>query len=211
MIDLKIDSDVEAFTRWLSKAQKQRIPMALAKALTFTAKDAQAEIMDAIPKRFNNRVKWWYPRQPTGIRVKAANVKTGVFESMVYTQAHFGDLQEDGGVKIPYRGKGFLIPTTAAPAYARKATGSKKLLAGKRVLRWGGKADGSPIYTMDSGKRGVFRRTSKKRLPIQLVYNYRTSAPIRPRFGFRKQAHDFGVANFQKKFMRIAKKELRKR
>lgn len=209
---MMVDSNIEQFTRWLSKTQKRRIPAAVVKALTFTAKDCQEDefIKRQIPARFNSRVKWYVPGSDVGIRVKTANLKSGRYESSVYTEAYFGELQESGGVKIPFKGKGFLIPTANAPQYARKATGSEKLLKQAKVLRHGGKATGSPIMWMNSGKGGVFRRKGKKRLPIELIYNYRRTATIRPRFRFIKTAAAYGEREFQKKFIRIARKEIRK-
>lgn len=211
MIELNIDADIEQFTKWLSRGAKRRLPEALAKALTFTAQDAQAEIQKSIQNRFTNRRKWWVKGAPCGIRIKGADAAQGKFESMVYTEAYFGELQEEGGVKLPYASRGLLIPTPSAPAFGRTAKGAQRLLGQKKILRKGGKASGSAITTMQSGRRGVFRREGKKRLPIQMVYLYRESARVKPRFRFVETASAYGRANFQKKFIRLAEKELRKR
>lgn len=210
-MQMTVDDNLKDFTKWLSRQQKRHLPKALAKTLTYTAQDAQAEIIEGIQSRFNNRKKWWVKGSPVGVKVDGANVKAGKYESRVYTNAYFGELQEEGGVKIPYKGKGFLIPTEMTPAYGRQSGGSKRLLKTKKILRYGGKATGSPIWTMNSGKRGVFRRRGDKRLPLDLMYNYRGAAVIRPRMRFVKTAQSYAEKHFLKKFIRIAKYEMRRR
>lgn len=210
-MNLIVDSNITDFTKWLSRQQKRHLPKALAKTLTYTAQDAQAEIIEGVQARFKNRKKWWVKGSPVGIKIDGADMKKGKYESRVYTNAYFAELQEEGGVKIPYKGKGFLIPTELTPAYGRQSGGSKRLLNTKKILRHGGRATGSPIWTMNSGKRGVFRRRGNKRLPLDLMYNYRSSAVIRPRLRFIQTARNYAEKNFLKKFIRIARYEMRRR
>lgn len=189
-----VRSNIKDFTRYLDNVQKKQIPFATARALTWTAKDAQKELMALMPQTFNVTRKWWLQRQPTGIKVKPA--KKAELEATVYTLAYFAFLQEHGGIKTPFKSRGILIPTERTPKYGRKAGGAKKVLAGKKILRRGGKADGDPVITLESGKRGVFRRRGKKRLPIELLYTYVPRAEVRARMEFEDNARKQSIKVF---------------
>jgi hypothetical protein len=207
MIDIDIRSNVKEIAGFLRFVEKKQVRYATMVALTRTANDAQQAVIGEIPKRFNVTKKWWLPRQPTGIKRKIA--KKDDLKSIVFTDAYFLPLQEEGGIKTGYKGHGLLIPTKHTPRYGRKSGGARRLLAGKRVLRQGGKAHGSPIFAMDSGKKGCFRREGKKRLPIQLIYNYRESAPIKPRLGFEETIRKVVLKQFDKHFSEMLMAALR--
>lgn len=196
MLDLKWDvqSNVRGFAKYLDNVQKKQLPFATARALTWTAKDAQKALQESMPETFNVTRKWWMQQQPTGIKVKSA--KKAELQADVYTLAYFAFLQEESGIKIPFKGRGILIPTPLTPKYGRKAGGAAKVMAGKKILRRGGKAGGDPVITLQSGKRGVFRRKGKKRLPIQLLYSYVPRAHIRARMEFRAKAHKKAMQQF---------------
>lgn len=201
MIKLDVRSNIKQFSKHLDGIQKKQVPFATARALTWTAQESQKDIQTAIPNIFNVTKKWWMKQQPTGVRITPAK-KTDL-EAVVYTKAYFADLQERGGIRTPYQGGGLLVPTDRVPKYGRKAGGAGKVLAGKKILRKGGKPDGSPVLKMKSGKQGVFRRKSKK--TIELLYTYIPRAQVRARFGFAKMAKQSAMQNFDKKFVRSLK------
>jgi hypothetical protein len=200
MFSLSVKSDVKQLTRHLDKIQKKQVPFATARALTWTVKEMQADIIHKIPNIFNTTRKWWLARQPTGIKIKPA--KKNDLVATVFSQAYFLRLQEYGGIKLPFRGRGLLVPSPLVPKYGRKAGGAKKVMAGKKVLRAGGRSGGDPVVHAPSGTRGVFRRKGKARLPIERLYAYTPSAHILPRFGFRRmaahKARQRFAANFHK-------------
>jgi hypothetical protein len=208
MMELNVKSNAKAFIRQLSDVERKQVPFALARALTWTVQECQKAEQDRIPKTFNVTKKWWMKRQPTGIKIHPAK-KGGPLAAEVFTKAYFAWLQEEGGQKIPYKGKGLLIPSTNVPKYGRKAGGAKRVLAGKRVLRRGGKSSGSVIFTMQSGKRGAFRRKGKRKYPIELLYTYKSIATIAARFGFRDLAYKVAVNVFEKKFSQSLAQALR--
>jgi hypothetical protein len=51
-IRIQVLDNVERFTANMDTAARRQIPFALARALTWTAKDAQTEVREDLPKRF---------------------------------------------------------------------------------------------------------------------------------------------------------------
>jgi hypothetical protein len=185
MMEFDVRFFVKDAMQYMSRVQKSQIPYATMVALSRTARDMRLRIVDMIPERFNVTRKWWLPRQPTGIRTQTATKAN--LSAAIYSRAYFLPLQEDGGVKFPDVGRGLLIPTYLTPKRARISGRHDLILDGPRTLRKGGKAGGSPIFTMKSGKMGVFRRKTKKRLPVNMMYTFKPSALVRKRFGFAKE------------------------
>lgn len=208
MLDLKWDvtSNVKRFTRYLNDAQKKQIPYATALALTRTAQAAQKDIQEAMPETFAVTRKWWLKQQPTGIKIKRAT--KAELQADVFTRAYFAFLQEEGGIKIPFKSRGILVPTALTPKYGRRAGGASKVMAGKKVLRQGGKANGDPIITTQSGTRGVFRRKGKKRTPVEMLYSYIPRAHIRAHMQFKARAHEKAVRSFDYFFAQSLKRAL---
>jgi hypothetical protein len=200
MIDIDVRSNIKEVAGFLRHIDKRLIKYCTIVALTRTAWDAQKEVVDQIPKRFNNKKKWWMARQPTGIKVNRATKARLVSE--VYSDAYFLPLQETGGTKLPFQGRGILIPTKHTPIRGRNARGVKKVLSTKKTLRKGGKPDGSPIFFVN-GKWGVFRRRTKKRYPLVMVYGYRHSVHIDPRFGFEDTVRKKVQQIFNKHFVDV--------
>jgi hypothetical protein len=198
MIKMNVESNIKAFTRRLDKIHRRQIPFATARALTWTAKEAQAAIQNQIPIIFKVSRKWWLAKQPTGIKIRPATKIEPV--AAVYTQAYFADLQERGGTKIPFKGRGLLVPTEQVPKYGRKSGGAKKVMTGKKIIRKGGRSDGDPIVTMPNSVKGIFRRRGKKRLPIERLYTFAESALIHPRMNFRKLAAFVAKKEFDRQF-----------
>jgi hypothetical protein len=186
MIRLDIKSNIKQFTRHLDQIQKKQVPFATARALTWTAKETQGALQGQMPIIFNVTRKWWLQRQPTGIKVKPAKKLDPV--AIVYSNAYFARLQEEGGIKQPFKGAGFLVPTEQVPKYGRRSGGAAKVLAGKKILRKAGQAGGDPIMTMPNGCKGIFRRRGKKRLPIERLYSFVPEAKITERMNFKALA-----------------------
>ena len=72
MISINVKSNVKQFTKGLRRIEKKQIPFATARALTWTAQDAQKWLIKKIPSIFNVNKKWWLKQQPTGIKIKPA-------------------------------------------------------------------------------------------------------------------------------------------
>lgn len=206
MIDFDVRSNVKEFTRQLNRWEKREVPWATTVSLTRTAQACQEYLQKDVSRTFRVTKKWWLKQQPTGIKVRPATKAQQ--ESAVFSGAYFAELQETGGIKVPMAHKGILTPNESTPKYGRKAGGSRRLMATKRILRKGGRSSGSPIMTMPSGKRGVFRREGKGRLPIQKLYSYTPLAAVPRRWGFRDKAQRVAFASFGEIFARELDKAL---
>ena len=99
-------------------------------------------------------------------------------------------LQEEGGIKTPHKGKKISIPTRSTPKSRRKAGGARTMLNQKKTF----------IATMPGGhKSGIWRRKTKKRLPIELLYTLDDKAMVdRPYLHFRKTVEKYVRRNFPK-------------
>jgi hypothetical protein len=164
MIALNVMSNVKDFAKYLDNVQKKQVPYATARALTKTAQEAQKELQAAMPRTFNVTKKWWLKQQPTGIKVQSAK-KTDL-EAVVYTAAYFAKLQEEGGIKIPFRGRGILVPTDLTPKYGRRSGGSTKLIAGARVLKFAKGTRRKPPGRASSAEavKGVRRKKRRRKV-----------------------------------------------
>ena len=192
MLGLSVRSNVKEFTRGLDRVQKKQVPFATARALTWTAQDAQKEIIIKIPSIFNITKKWYLKQQPTGIKITPAK-KLRLIAS-VYTNAYFAKLQEFGGTKRPRKGKNLLIPTDRVPKSRRKSGGAGIMLKQKKTF---------------STRSGVYRRKGpKKRSVVELLFWRSRDADIKPRFGFRRMAHDIAKRRFARNFKRSLSKAL---
>lgn len=184
MMVLNIKSNAKAFVRRLDRIQRKQVPFALARALTWTAQDCQAAIQKQIPATFNTTKKWWLKQQPTGIKIKPA--KPAKLWAIVYTEAYFARLQEDGGLKTPLRAGKLQVPTDKVPKTRRKSGGVAVMLAQKKTF---------------SNRGGVYRKVGrKKERRVELLWWKTRTAIITARFGFMALAYKTGAKAFEKKF-----------
>jgi hypothetical protein len=184
MMELNVKHNAKAFIRQLDRVQRKQVPFALARALTWTAQECQKAIQDQIPKTFSVSKKWWMKQQPTGIKIKPA--KKNKLWALVYTNAYFARLQEEGGIKTPLRAGKLQIPTDKVPKSRRKAGGARIMLGQKKVF---------------SHKGGVYRKVGrKKERRVELLFWKTRTATITPRFGFKALAHKVGSKVFPEKF-----------
>lgn len=178
MLDLKwnVTSNVREFVKYLDNAQKKQVPFATARGLTWTAKAAQKDLQEAMPETFKVTRKWWLEQQPTGIKVKPA--KKAELQADVYTRAYFAFLQEEGGIKLPFRGRGILIPTPITPKYGRRSGGAVKVMAGKKSCAGGARptATRSLPWNLGSEAFGDVRAKSVA------IWNYCTRMCRGPKF-----------------------------
>jgi hypothetical protein len=139
-------------------------------ALTRTAKHAQKAIQDNLPGVFTIRNKWTIQ----GIRITPATKQHQ--EAEVYSKDWYMPVHEEGGKRQPK-------PSMWVPSKnLRLALGlgimdlipkgytAKNILKGKKNV-YGNR----PFYAVMKSHdiRGIFVRTSSKRLPIQLLYQER--------------------------------------
>ena len=110
MIRIGVKSDIDKLAASLSAFDPQQLPFTIARALTATAKEAQAEVVAAMPSEFILRRDWILK----GIRVQAARKDSLV--AIIYSRDPFMARQEYGGQKIPMDGgRNIAIPLAARP------------------------------------------------------------------------------------------------
>lgn len=188
-MEIRLQSNIKEFTRELTAIQKQQVPYATSRAINDTAVNAQDDVIAAIPRVFNNLKKWWLKQQPTGIKVKFSNKAN--LHAQVHTSAYFAKIQEEGGVKQPRTAKNLAVPTAKVAKKYRTSHGAREMMdAQKNVFR-------TP--------KGVFRRTGKKRYPIQLLWSFTPTAKVKPRFRFYDTCKRAVMRRFETNFkMRLS-------
>jgi hypothetical protein len=188
MFELNIESNIKEFMKSLDDDQKKQVPYATKLALDETAKDVQDDLVIQAQTVFNNKTKWYVQgSRATGIRIIKAKKKLLI--ATVYTDAYFAGLQEEGGIKRPYRSKTLLIPTKNAPVSPRRAGGAvARALRSKNVF---------------SDKRGIFQRTGgtkRKNQKLILLFHRDETANIKPRFEFKRTAFRTAYRVFEMNF-----------
>lgn len=112
-MQISVQSDIDkAIAKLTAAFSARQLPFAIAKALTTTAKDVQAEVKSNMPERFIIRRPWVIG----GIMIKPANKQN--LESTVYSRDAFMGLQEFGGPKDP-RGHYIAVPTSMVKRTAK--------------------------------------------------------------------------------------------
>lgn len=87
--------------------------------LTRTAKEGQAAVQTAAETDFINRKKWYAASSPIGIRITPATGES--LEAAVRSTAYFGELQDKGGIKLPYSSTHLAIPAKGGPLAGRRS------------------------------------------------------------------------------------------
>lgn len=197
-LEMSVQGDVQQMIRHLDRVQRNQVPFVVASSLTRTAQEAQKHIQQAIPNRFNVTKKWWLKQQPTGIKITPATKQRWIAE--VYTNAYFASLQEDGGTKTPFKGSRIAVPSAQVKAAKQRRSGGVREVAGRpRTF----------FATTNTGKTGVYRRRTKKRYPIELLYTFTPTARIERRFGFVTLAQQSVERHFRRIFMEQLQRALR--
>jgi hypothetical protein len=156
VFDLAIDVPIDEMRRDLREFERRQLPYATALALTRTVQDAQNEIQQALPRRFIIRNDFL----AKGIRIAAA--KKTKLEARVFTVDEILRRQIMGGSK---GGRGHAV---ALPRDVR--TNKRGIISrAKRPRALREKARHFVAPTRD-GERALFRRRTKKRYPLELLY-----------------------------------------
>lgn len=190
-MEITVQDNIKEFTRKLTEFQRKQIPYATSRALNDIAVAAQEQIQEEIPTKFNVRKKWWLKQQPTGIKVKFS--RKDDLHSAVYTNAHFAQLQEEGGTKTPHRSHHLAIPTGSVPKKYFTSKGAREMVSAN-----------SRVFLT---KKGIFRRKGKKN--VELLWSFATSARVTPRFGFAATATKVVKSKFGQFFAKRLQQSLR--
>lgn len=195
-----IDVNVPDAIHSLERVVRKQVPFATALALTWTAADAQEAVRDDLPEHFTIRNTW----VSKGIRIEPARKADWPnMSARIYSRDDFMARQEFGGLKVP-RGHSLAIPTKEMLARAGGKRGIiRKKSRPKALLRdRAGAHRRTFIATMGDGTRGIVRRRSKKRLPIDLLYTLVPSARVKPRWDFEPTVREQVQRHFERHFGR---------
>lgn len=175
-MNISIVGNTKKLAKDIEKAARSQVPFAEALALTWTAKDVQREVVDALPDSFTIRGTW----VARSFRVTAAKkghdpkaVVGSIYEPMA--------LQAEGGVKAG-EGHDVAVPVRARAspgAVTRPATWPGRLLARKGFFATRGAHGGGLIFQR-------IGRGAKKSLRLWWVL--KNEVKIEPRWPFSELA-----------------------
>jgi hypothetical protein len=160
--------DAERFTRNMDDAARRHVPFALARALTWTAKDAQTDVRDDLPKRFTLRNSW----VKNGIRITPATKASP--QAIVGSLEPFMERQEIGGPKRPRGRHRIAVPKAKPSKVIPRAQRPAAVRNTPRVFTIAGAFGG-----------GIVRRQGKHRYPLQVLYWLKRGVHVKPAFGFK--------------------------
>ena len=173
MIEISVQSEIRRVLGQLETFSSRQIPFAIAKALTDTAKDVQAEVKRDIPSKFTLRRQWIVQ----GIRIIAATKQN--LTAFVYSKdsATFMGRQEQGGEKHPMKGRRIAVPTNAVRRTKTQIISRSELPAN---------LTNSFVLEGKDGRTWIAKRFNKgQRAGVQLMYQLLPSTRVKPRLGLR--------------------------
>jgi hypothetical protein len=194
LVTVKLDM-AEALAEFKGIRDDQ-LPMAIARGITFTAKDAQASVLRELPLRFTLRKAGW---MKANIKiVPALKADREPWASVEDTGGPQGQilrdmgLQEEGGEKLPTHGRWICVPILGGARKSRGASIRDEDLPGPLMKSGQGFIRGGVMF------RRVFERHSSVRgfkgvggfsggswinriIPMYVLV---TEAQIRKRYGF---------------------------
>ena len=173
---------------------QRQMPFSVARALTFTAREAMEAVQASMPGRFTLRRNWVVK----GIRYRPAS-KNNLL-SIVYTKDEFMARQETGGIKTGKPGGGNFssanVPQISGKrirtnGIGRVAVPTNNVLRGKQdIIKKSdlpsGHGDKAFVIGNDSNQQLLVRRFQKgKRAGLKVLYVLKKQTYVKPRFGMR--------------------------
>jgi hypothetical protein len=186
-LKIRVISDIDRFTTNMDDAGKRQVPFALARALTWTAKDAQGDVRADLPKKFTLRNNF----VSGGIKIVPA--RKGAPEAIVGSITPFMQRQEEGGTKTGKGGHRIGIPV--------KVKRNKRDIVPKS--RWPAAVRGQPkTFVAKTGSGiGILRRVGRARYPLQILYWLKRGVKVQPRFGFKNTTGTSVTEHFGSRFV----------
>lgn len=183
MVKISIKSNAAEVKKLMDHYWKQ-IPFATARALTWTAKEAQKDIIAHTKEAFTIR-KSWLERGKFSVRVAPAtkdNLVASIWNDAVWMMDH-----EEGALRTPAK-RAFAIPTADVKRNKKELiTPSNKPSRLKRSF----------ILQTRSGIGILLKRFSKGLTKV--MYVFKSRAKIEPRWKFVET----GAASVQKNYVRL--------
>lgn len=168
---IRVISDIDRFVANIDAAAKRHVPFAIARALTMTARDAQEDVREDLPKKFTLRNNW----TSSGIRITPATKATPM--AIVGSIEPYMKRQEEGGTKRARSHSRVAVPVKA------KRNKRDIIPKGQRPGALRGKPKTFLVTTAMGA--GILRRVGKKRYPVQILYWLKRGVKVKPAFGFK--------------------------
>lgn len=174
MGDVKVDVDLEGFTRRFGEVAKEQAPFAVAVGLTRLARMGQADVVASLRHKFTMRSDW----TAKGIRaVQARKADWPRPQALVVSRDAYLEKQEVGLEKRAKGGK-LAIPTRAARTGGSVRGRLKRANWPRQVI-----ARGAAVPSADRILRKAKRKVAAHR---EILYLLRPTAKVRPRLGMRE-------------------------
>ena len=196
-MDIKLSGNYRDLERRLNSVQRKQLPFAFANTLNDTA----FQVLETVTGPTYNRAFDVKNRKFAGQSFRVFKAKKRKLEASVtqlkVRQLYRGNLRmhAEGGIKRPRAGN-IAVPSDKMKA-KRTRTGRigeanrpRQLLEKPRTF----------IAAMPSGKRGIWQRRGKKRLPIDLLYSFEKSVRITKNYLFFEDGSKVVRQNLQRNF-----------
>lgn len=191
-MNITIKVDDSTFRRAMQGFERQ-IPYAIARALTATAKDAQAALKAHLDKHFTVRTPW----VAKGIRIEPA--KKSNLRAVVGSVDKFMEPQAVGGVKKPHEGRMVGIPLVG------KGLPRPSIKSVTRPSKWPGgyTARGDAfVGKLRTDEEAVWQRVLKgkgkdRREGLRLLYVMKPEVRLEPRWPIRETVEETVAARWE--------------
>ncbi len=185
-LNISIDDQV---TPWMKTVVSKQIPFATARALTWTAKDAQKETRREIRRSFTLRNKW----TERGIRIVPASKNK--LESKVVFDRYYMVLHEGGGEKVPGRSSFLAVPSRKV-----RRTKTARIAKSERPSALMRKKNTFINTLRKTGEPAILQREGKRSRPIRVMYILVPKANITDRLEFIKTTIDTARQRLSRNF-----------
>lgn len=176
----------------LGDLAERQIPFAMAKSLTDTAKDYQAQAEQRANRIFTVRTSWNKARNKYGFRIRPATKSH--WEARVFSMAPFIVEHEGAQTRQP-EGRHFAVPTENVGVTRRGLTPK------------GQKPRNNPrLFKLGKGSKGLYQRKGGK---LVRMYNLTDKAKLPKDLQFKSNAVVFVPRAFRKHFKRNLRMAIR--
>ena len=184
-VALNIKDDIKRATRRLTDIEKRQIPFATSGAINDTLFDVRKQIVGVTaPRAFKIRNRRFF-----GVAFRVENAKRVKLKGAVFDRlgrAEWG-MTGRGGTK-KRRGSTIDGPTKSIKGKGVSSGKIPKRLTPSQLLKNPKGRRKAFATTFASGQKAIVRRTTKKRLPLEVLYLGEKSALIGKEFDFSKDA-----------------------
>jgi hypothetical protein len=199
MLEFKIEPNYAEFQKGLLEWQRKQVPFALSQTINSTLFSVRKHIVNRTFKRAFDVKNKRFPSATWRVEKATKRKLNGRLYDFL-TNANL-QLHEEGGLKKP-RGNHIAIPQEQKRLKSGRVPKGKtprEILKQKRYF----------YAKMPSGKKGIWKRITKKRLPIRLIYSFTEQAKIEKRFPFHRDANKVAERTYRRHFEIAFAKALR--